>query len=155
MQQYKEKLRHQNLLYALCALSLVTIFLLSLAGEAGLVPFFVPKGDSHWQSLWRGYIAGASCSLTAFFVVGLIQNFRALRSDQALKKLYVREHDERSIQIWAEARAAALRLFLLLGLVATVITGYFSMVVGITLLLCVLAASLLTLAFQLYFRKKL
>ena len=62
------------------------------------------------------------------------------KNEKELKKLYIKCHDERTIQIWTAARAAAFQTFLLLGLAAIVITGYFSITVSITILSCVLVA---------------
>lgn len=154
MENFREKLKIQNITTGICAFILAAFSFLSAAGEAGILPFFVPNGDSHWQSMWRGFICGAAFGLLALMIIGLIRNLRALKDDKALKKLYIKEHDERTIQIWTYARAAALQSFLLLGLVAVIVTGYFSMTVSITILVCIAATSLLGLMFKFYYSKK-
>lgn len=155
MENYKEKLKIQNLVSAIAGFLLVVFCLLSAAGEAGILPFLTPAaGDSHWQSMWRGFVSGASFAILAFLVFGLVRNIRALRSEQYLKKLYVKEHDERSIQVWTSARAAAFQAFLLLGLVAIVAAGYFSVTVSLTILGCLWFASIIALLFKVYYSKK-
>ena len=104
--------------------------------------------------MWRGFVCGASFAILAFLIFGLVRNIRALRNEKFLKKLYIRENDERSIQIWTSARAAAFQAFLLLGLVAIVVAGYFSVTVSITILCCVWFASIIGLLFKLYYNKK-
>ena len=155
MENFKEKLKIQNIVIAIAACILALFCFLSAAGEAGIIPFFNPVGgDSHWQSVWRGFISGAACALLAFMIFGLVRNIRAMHSEKELKKLFVRENDERMIQVWTYARAAAFQIFLILGLVAIVVSGYFSMTVSITILACVLATSIIGLLFKLYYNKK-
>ncbi len=155
MENYKEKLRIQNLIIAIASFVLAAFCLLFAAGEAGILPFPVPTaGDSHWQSMWRGFVCGASFAILAFLIFGLVRNIRALRNEKFLKKIYIRENDERSIQVWTSARAAAFQAFLLLGLVAIVVAGYFSVTVSITILCCVWFASIIGLLFKLYYSKK-
>ena len=155
MENYKEKLRIQNLIIAIASFVLAAFCLLFAAVEAGILGFPVPTaGDSHWQSMWRGFVCGASFAILAFLIFGLVRNIRALRNEKFLKKLYIRENDERSIQVWTSARAAAFQAFLLLGLVAIVVAGYFSVTVSITILCCVWFASIIGLLFKLYYSKK-
>ena len=71
-----------------------------------------------------------------------------------LKKLYVKEHDERMAQIYIYARSAGMQMFLLLGLVAIIVAGYFSIAVSLTILGCVLAGSFLSAGFKFYYQKK-
>lgn len=154
MENFRDKLKIQNLTIAVCALILTVFSFLSAAGEAGILPFFEPKGDSHWQSMWRGFICGAAVGLLILMIVGLVRNILALSDEKKLKELYVREHDERTIQVWTYARAAALQTFLLLGLVAVVVSGYFSMTVSITIMACIFCASIMGLLFKIYYNIK-
>lgn len=155
MEQFKEKIKMQNLTVAVCCCVLAIFCFLSAAGEAGLIGFMTPAaGDEHWQSMWRGFVMGAACGILGLMIIGLIRNLRALRDEKELKKLYVKEHDERQIQIWTAARAAATQTVLMIGLVAGTIAGYFSMTVSITILACVVAHSLIAMGFKIYYSAK-
>lgn len=155
MENYKEKLKIQNLTIAICCIALFAFSALSLLGEAGIVPFFNPvAGDSHWQSMWRGFISGAAMGILALMLIGLIRNILALRDEKKLKKLYIKENDERQQKVATSAGAAAMQTALLLGLVAVIIAGYFSITVSLTILACVLSCSLITIGFKLYYNKK-
>ncbi len=155
MENYREKLKTGNFILAAASFVLALFCMFTAGGEAGLVPFLTPSaGDNHWQSMWRGFCCGASFGILAMMLFILIRNLLALRNDEKLKKLYVKEHDERAIQIWTSARAASLQAFLLLGLVATVIAGYFSITVSLTLLACVFSTALISLAFKIYYSQK-
>ena len=154
METYREKLKVQNVVLAIGCVALAVFCVLGFLGEAGIINLTPSVDDSHWQSSWRGFVSGASIGILALLLFSLIRNLRALKDEKKLKKLYVKESDERQAQIYTQALCAAMRATLILGLVAMVVAGYFSMTVGLTLLAVVFAASLMTLAFKLYFSKK-
>lgn len=156
MKNFREKLKIDNIVSGIgCAVLLLFCFL-SIAGEAGLLPFFTPAaGDSHWQSQWRGFILGSSTAVFALMLFGLIRNIQALRNEEKLKKLYIKVSDERTIQVQTSAQAAGLRTALILGIVAVVVSGYWSVTVSMTIMVCVLAVSLITVGFKLYYHRKL
>jgi hypothetical protein len=154
MELYKEKLKLENRILAVIAAILALFTVLSIAAEAGLIALSPIAGDSHWQSQWRGFICGASMGILGLILFGLVRNSQALKDEQKLKKLYIKEHDERTIQIWTAARAEAMRLFLLIGLAAAIIAGYFSITVSLTILACIVSLSLLGLGFKVYYSKK-
>lgn len=153
MEQYKEKLKINLILYSICILVLAILALVAVLSEVGILGL-APAGDIRWQSMWRGIISGATCALLLMLVFGVVRILRALKDEKALKKLYIQEHDERSIQIWTSARAAAYQIFLLLGIVAGVAAGYFSMTVSQTILGCIFSASVLGLLCKVYFSRK-
>ena len=156
MEQYKETLKLQNRLLILGTLNLAIFAILAIGSELGFFHMLKPvTGDSHWQSSWNGFITGASCGVLALLVVSLIRNIRALKDEKKLKKLYVKTHDERTLQIQILARNTAMQVLLIGGLVATVIAGYFNITVSITILCCTFVCSLTSLAFVGYYSKKL
>ena len=154
MEHYREKLKLENRILAAIAAILALFTVLSIAAEAGLLPLSPIAGDSHWQSRWRGFVCGASMGILGLILFGLVRNSQALKDEKKLKKLYIKEHDERTIQIWTAARAEAMRLFLLIGLAAAVIAGYFSIAVSLTILVCIVSLSLLGVGFKIYYSKK-
>ena len=87
-------------------------------------------------------------------IIGLIRNIRAIRNEKALKKLYVKDNDERTAEIIKSAQVAAYRTLVLAGLVAVVVTGYFSITISLTLLVCVWVSALLGALYKFYFKKK-
>ena len=156
LEKFRDKIKLDNLTIALACFILALFSFLAAMGEAGIIPFFNPTGgDSHWQSMWRGFISGSAFGIIGFMVVCLIRNIRALKDEKLLKKLYIKEHDERTIQIWTAARAASMRTFMILGLVSGLIAGYFSMVVGITIIACTFLQAMTGLFFAIYYSYKL
>ena len=155
MEKFRDKIKLDNLTTAFSCFILTIFALFSAMGEAGIIPFFTPAaGDNHWQSMWRGFISGASFGILGVMVFFLIRNIRALHNDKFLKKLYIQENDERQIQIWTAARASAMRAFMILGMVSGIIAGYFSIIVGITIIACTTLQAFIGLFFALYYNYK-
>ena len=104
--------------------------------------------------MWRGFISGSTFGLIIFMVICLVRNILALRDEKLLKKLYIKENDERTIQIWTAARARAMQTFMILGLVSGIIAGYFSMAVCITIIAMTTLQAFTGLFFALYYSYK-
>jgi len=156
MEQYKAKLKIQNLVMGICCLVLALFAVLAIGGELGWISVLKPVvGDDHWHSAWYGYCTGASCGLAAVMLFGMIRNVRAMKDEKKLKKLYIKEHDERSLQIQILARNTAMQILLLVGLAASVVAGYFSRTVSTTILVCTLVSSSTSLFLVGYYNKKL
>lgn len=150
MENYREKLKIHNILYSVGALALLAIQVLAFTGLVSPV-----GADERWQGFYNGFIAGAAFGVMALFIVGLVMNLRALRSEKAMKKQYIKETDERSRQITAMGKSAGATIFLLLMVPAAIILGYFNVTVFITCIGCILALSLLMGGAKLYFSRKL
>lgn len=153
MEQYQHKVKATIRRTVIGIVIWATICILGYVFDAGdvLAPL---DTASHWASMWRGFISGASFGILLLLSFWLVRNLQALKSEKALRKLYVKETDERSIQIWTSARAAASQTTLLLWLAAGVVAGYFSMTVSITIIACALLHSLICIGFKLFYSKK-
>ena len=154
METYRTKLKEQNWILAIACVILAAFCVLGFLAEAGLISLTPTAGDSHWQSRWRGFVSGASFGVFALMLFGLIRNLLALKDEKKLKKLYIKENDERAIQVWTSARAAGCQAFLLLGLAAAIVAGYFSVTVSLSILACVFGTSVLCVAFKIYYSRK-
>lgn len=154
MERYKETLKKENRIMALCSIVLFLCSLLAFSSEMGLVNVIPDFPEAHWMSLWRGFVGGASTGILCLMVFGLIRNLLAMKDEKKLKKLYVKMHDERTIQLFHNARSAAMSVFLIGGLLAVIVTGYFDPKVSITILVCVMVCSSLCLWFKVYYDKK-
>lgn len=156
MEAYKEKLKLQNWIFGIACLILAAFAVLALGSELGWFSILVPAAhDEHWKSTWYGYIFGATIGVFAVMLAGLFRNLRALRDEKKLKELYVKSHDERNIQIATQARNAAMQILLCMGLVATIIAGYFNILVSITIFVCIWVSSSVSLLLMWYYEKKL
>ena len=156
MELFREKLKVQNLAIAMCCFILAIFSFLAAAGQAGIIGFMQPATDnSHWQSMWRGIVTGMSTGIMIVMIAFLIRNILALKDEKKLKKLYVETNDEREIQIWTAARSTAMQIFLMVGVVAAIVAGYFSMTISITIIACMFLQSIAGFFCMLYYRIKL
>lgn len=156
MEVFREKLKIQNLAIGMCCFILALFCFLAAAGQAGIIGFMQPATEnSHWQSMWRGIVTGMSFGIMIVMIAFLIRNILALKDEKRLKKLYVETYDEREIQIWTAARSTAMQLFLMVGVVAAIVAGYFSMTVSITIIVCMFLQSITGFFCMLYYRLKL
>ena len=152
MEEYRVKLKLQNLFIGIICMILAIFSFLMALSESGVITWMpAVNGDSHVQSMWRGFLFGASFGLLGFMVFGLIRNIRALKDENILKKHYIQDTDERQIKIWTAARATSMQIFVLGGLVAGIIAAYFSMTVGITIIACVTVHSFIGLFCKIYY----
>ena len=154
MESYREKLKKQNRILVISIVILAVFTILGFAAEAGLISLTPTAGDSHWQSRWRGFVSGASMGVLALMLYGLIRNLRAMKDEKKLKKLYIQMHDERKTVLFHNARSAAMNLFLIFGLIAVIVTGYFNITVSITILACILFCSVTCMTFKIYYSRK-
>ena len=150
MENYRKKLKLQNWLYAVGALLLIAVQILSYGGFISPV-----DGGARFGSFWNGFMAGAAFGVAALFIFGMIINLRALRNDQALRKLYLKGNDERSAAIHQMGKSTGATIFILGMLPVIIISGYFSLTVFFTCLACELALCLIIAAAKLYYCKKL
>ena len=147
MERYKEKLKLQIIVTAISCAVLAVFAVVTFDPEAGVT---VGSGLTNW----RAFSSGAACGVLAVRIFELVRSILAMKDEKKLKQLYVEDRDERNNQIYLSARTAAMQTFLSLGLVAGIIAGYFNLTVGLTVIACVVAASLLCLGFKLYYGRK-
>ena len=154
MEQFKEKLRIQNIILSLLTFLILAFFVWYLAGTAGKIRFPAPAGTSSFQDFWIGFIGGALVGFLLFMVILMVRNMAAMMDDAKLKKLFIEENDERSHQIMVYARSASTQTFLFAGLAAAIIAGFFSMPVSLTIAASVAANGLIGIGFKMYYSKK-
>ena len=78
-----------------------------------------------------------------------------LRNEERLRKLYIREHDERKLAVARSARSTGADIFMLAMIPALIIAGYFSVTAFFTALACLMALCLTVIACKIYYAKKL
>ena len=156
MEQYREKLKINNVFLCIGCTVLAVFALLAVGSELGWFRILPPAThDSHWKSTWYGYVFGSSIGIFSAMLGFLIRNSRAMKNDRKLKELYIKEHDERNFRIQTLAGNTAMKCLLWVGLVATIIAGYFSITVSTTILVCIFVCSAVNLILVAYYNKKM
>ena len=150
MEKYKSKLRTQNVVFLFGIVLLIAVQVLAYCRVIQPV-----AAGERWADGWNGFIAGAALAAMVFLIIGLIFNLRALRSENALKKLHAKEHDERTHQIILRAQGAGVEIFLQGMIPVIIVCGYFSIPVALTCLACVAALALIVCGAKMYWFRKL
>lgn len=150
MENYRKKLKFQVWLNSIGALALLVVQVLAYVGVISPA-----AGGERWGSFWNGFIAGAALGVMLLFIITVIIYIRALHNEERLKKLYVKENDERTRIIYEKSRSLGSSIFLLGMIPAMIIAGYFSTTVFFTCLACALALSIVTVICKLYYGKAL
>lgn len=145
MKTYAKKLKFETVLLAVASLLLLVVQALAFSR------IIRPLTGPHWIDFWNGMLAGASFSIMALFLAGIVVNLRALTNEARLKKLYAREHDERTAHIARTAQSLGMRVGIPLVLVAALVAGYFDVKISLTCLACAAGQSVITSLAKLYY----
>lgn len=103
----------------------------------------------------NGMITGIATAAILLSIVGVVQNCLALKNEAKLKKMYVKEHDERTRAIWEKVGGQSYWYVSVGMLVAVVVSGYFSPAVSITCLGCLMYFLLVRITLSLYYKDKM
>lgn len=145
MENFKTKVQKRT--RVLSVLMVITALLF-----AGL--FFYRDQLPVLPSFIKGFHQGAFVGLEIVLLSFLLVNRKAAKNEDALKKLYIEENDERTSSILQQGSTLAMSiLFFGLGL-ATVVAGFFNPVVFFTLMGVLLFVLVLFFSLWMYYAKK-
>lgn len=155
MKEFKKKLiSRQKLLIVICVLMAVTC-LFSIAAECGLLKFLPELNtEEYFVHRMRGFLCGFSLSVFAVMLIRILQNRKALKNEEQLKKQFIAESDERTKQIMVETRSTTLLIVLCLMCIAIVISGYINYTVHCTLIYVLFGIGLITAVCKAIYSKK-
>lgn len=150
MENYRKKLKAQNIIFSICALAMLTVLILGFSGVIKPI-----EGNEHWKDYWNGMISGMSLAFIAIMIIGIVKNLIAMKNSQKLKKQYAKENDERNAQITEKGKSSGASIFLLIMPAIIIITGYFNIIVCFTCLAITFGLSFSMLLGKLYYFKKM
>lgn len=93
-------------------------------------------GGDNFTDFFRGFQMGAAVTFTLFAVYNAVRFVKILNDEGKLREWYIKEHDERTMAIWAKSGGTVIYTCAILMIGAAIVAGYFNMTVFITLLLC-------------------
>lgn len=141
MNEFKKRIKVRVILGGIfCTLLLIPNVILS---------FFVDCSD------FTEFVMGFFLAIEAVVIVLMAKYVVALRNEEDLKKLYIKETDERRIAIRTQAGRTGLYIVFGTLIIVMLISGYFSKIVFFTLLGVLLFTSFVMLLTKLYYKKKL
>ncbi|MCR4646776.1 MAG: hypothetical protein K5695_15435 [Oscillospiraceae bacterium] len=143
MEEFKKKLKTQQLISSMiCTSSLAIYFLLR----------FLTKDVSDFA---QGLTTGFWVAIEVLALVNTVRLLVTLRNEEEIKKLYIQEKDERNIAIQKEtSQKSSVINVIVLGL-AVLVAGFFDIKVSVTLFAVLSVSALITIAVNLYYRNKM
>ncbi len=103
----------------------------------------------------QGVVFGACSGAMFVAIYFLLRNYYALHDEEKLKKLYVELTDERNKAIAGETMKTASVINVVIAGIACIVAGFINVTVSITLCADIILNVLITLAVQLYYKKKM
>lgn len=156
MEQYKNNLKVQNVISGVIALAAAAVVALGFSGVVDSHFILTPSyQNEHWAGFWNGLYSGMAFWICLLSIICIVRNCLALRSEKKLKKMYVKENDERTHAIWAKSGGQSYWFVAGGMMTAIVVSGYFNPVVCLTILGCLLYFCLVRLGLKLYYSKKI
>ena len=155
MKEYREKLKIYCIIYRIFIPVLIILYILEFLSAVGVLPAFpttVP--DSIFQERWFHWIQ----SYTLVFIISMIRSNhrykKALKDERFLKEIHIQENDERGNMVVLYANSATYRVSLLLGIIGSLIAGYFNKTVCITIFAFTILQSIIGYIFRSYYNRK-
>lgn len=146
MEKFKRKIRKRIFGMSLTIICLSITYFVLLSNKNNL-----PKT----ADFIMGFQTGVFCGLELGLVFYLVKNMVSIRDENSLKKLYIKENDERTIMIMQKTGAMGMAICNIgLGF-ATVIAGFFNQIVFFSLLGATAFTALVKGFFKLYYHNKL
>ena len=143
MEEFKKKLKTQQLLSTMVLTSSLAVYFLLR---------FLTKDVSDFA---QGLTTGFWIAIEVLALVNTVRLLVTLRNEEEIKKLYIQEKDERNIAIQKEtSQKSSVINVIVLGL-AVLVAGFFDIKVSVTLFAVLRVSALITIAVNLYYRKKM
>ncbi len=142
MERFKNKIRKRTTLMSVVIMGiLVTYFVLSLyKGSLPVIPDFI-----------RGFHTGAFIGVELTFVFFISKYIDSLRKEEALKKLYIEENDERTIMIMQKSGAIGMVICMIGLAIGTIVAGFINTTVFFTLLAALIFIALVRGFIKVYY----
>lgn len=150
MENYRKKLKIQNIFFLI---GIVAAIVLMVISALQMIHPAVPS--DRWASFWNGFIGGVTGAFAAVSLYGIVRNLRAMRNEKKLQRLYIKEHDERTQQIFQLSSANAYWFDTMGLLLAAIVAGYFQPIITIVIVCCIFYICVVRKILMIYYTKKL
>lgn len=147
MEAYRKKLKTR--IICLSCFSAVAVFIVVICA----VIAFRLNPNEHINSRALGFQCGFFTAGGFMLVRAIVIYARALKSTDKSKKLYIEEHDERSITINLKAGQMGYFCSLCVLVVALIVSGFFNEVIFLTLAVVVFTISVIGAVCKLVYHK--
>lgn len=146
MDKFKAEIQSRNKKVMLAA-SIIFFIYIFLSRKTG-----VPTASNDFAT---GYHLGLFIALQVGAIYFIATHNKALKSNVQLKELYIKEKDERKKLIRHKSSLIGMSLFVFILLVATIIAGFYNLIVFYTLVGVCLVVFVILISTKLYFLKRI
>ncbi|NLK85982.1 MAG: hypothetical protein GX279_00620 [Clostridiaceae bacterium] len=142
MERFKDKIRKRTVLMSLSIIAISGIYsVLSLyRGSMPAVPYFIK--DLH---------TGAYLGIKLVLLFYVLKYIRSIRREEALKRLYIEENDERTIMIMQKSGASGMVICMIGFAIGTIVAGFFNAIMFFTLLSALIFIALVRVSIKIYY----
>lgn len=146
MDSFKRKIRYRILFLLILLVGLIAVYLILFLNQDYLLK---PSSEI------INFHGGALCSFGFLLILNILRSIKALKDEKELKKLYIKENDERAIMIMQKTGAVGINICILGFALATIVAGYFNEITFFTLLGATLFVSTIKVLFKIYYHRKI
>ncbi len=155
MEKFRKQIKRRLTTNVVLAIFLVVLFAaLMIMDATNAWSTFLPVEKNGDSAFLAGFRSGFCTSLIGFAVVKIIVLSRALKDENKLKAMYIKETDERNLLIEQKTSSASFAVTIMGLAVACVIVSFFSRPILYTLVCVILFVSIVKVAFSIYYSKK-
>ena len=155
MEKFRKQIKRRLRTNVVLAIFLVALFAaLMIMDATNAWSTFLPIEENGDNAFLAGFRTGFCTSLIGFAVVKIIILSRALKDENKLKAMYIKETDERNLLIEQKTSTASFAVTIIGLGVACVIVSFFSRPILYTLICVILFVSIVKVAFSIYYSKK-
>lgn len=132
------------------------IFLFTILFGRNLLHLFTPVvQNKHYVDFFSGFQFGIFFAIELYFVFRVAYYMATLKDEKALRNLYIKENDERSMEIAKRSGIESYRLVIVILLAGAIVVGYFSMEGFIALVAAALVEILVRAGLYAYYSRSI
>lgn len=130
------------------------IFLFTILFGRNILHWFTPAVENqHYVDFFSGFQFGIFFAIELYFVFRIVYYMTVLKDDKKLRNLYIKENDERNLEIGKRCGCESYKFVIVILLSAAIIVGYFSIDGFIALLGAALVEILVRAGLYVYYSK--
>lgn len=128
MEKFREGLKKRLISYIVALVVAVVIIIVTF------MRFLMDDSPGHMESFMSGFQFGLFATGMVIALLNIYSCIKAMKSNLACKKLYIKTKDERTKAIWSKSVTTGFLVTMYTLLVATIVAGFYNTIVFVTLL---------------------
>ncbi|HLV09935.1 MAG TPA: hypothetical protein VKY40_06995 [Halanaerobiales bacterium] len=148
MKNFREKMKRRIVFQVLTIIIVAAVYFILLYNKDKIA------GENYIVSFVRGFQTGLFVSLQAVSIYYLFKYISALKNEETLKEIYIKENDERKIMIEQKAGSVSMIISYIILALASIIAGFYNQIIFFTLVGTLLFLAFTRLFMYLYFNRR-